>query len=149
MSSKILKALDKFYHDVTIADLRLRNSAAPEKHKLSYNDELYLSIIEGHSGEYTASNIAKMLCISKPSVTQKINELEQKGYISKIQSETDKRIFYLHSNGSEILTKYNESGKKVDDTISSQLNSKYSEEQISTFCEMIAEIGEIYLDEVK
>ena len=56
---------------------------------------LYLNIISAPPGKYTASNIADMLHISKPSVTQKINELEKEGYILKSQSHTDKRAYYL------------------------------------------------------
>ena len=90
MINKVKFALNKIFHDSAIAELRLINKGIADKN-LTYNDILYLNIIETHSGEYTASNIADMLYVSRPSVTQKINELEKKVYIYKVKSRNDMR----------------------------------------------------------
>ncbi len=78
MNNKIKLALDKIFHDSAIAELRLLHNGTSDPN-LTYNDILYLNIIEAHSGEYTASNIADMLYVSRPAVTQKSNELEKMG----------------------------------------------------------------------
>lgn len=148
MKNKIKFAIDRIFHDCAIADLRLLNSGISDVN-LTYNDILYLSIIEGHSGEYTASNIADMLFVSRPAVTQKINELERRGYIYKIQSETDKRVYKLFTNKGGNSKEYYNIVDKTNDDIVEKLSGEYSSEQINLFCEMTDKICEIILSETK
>ena len=148
MITKVKLALDKIFHDSAIAELRLLNKGVTDK-SLTYNDILYLNIIELHSGEYTASNIADMLYVSRPSVTQKINELEKKGYIYKIQSNTDKRVHYLFINRNGKSKKYYEIIDKTNTNILNNLSNEYSNEQIALFCEMTDKICKVILDETK
>ncbi|ONI38899.1 hypothetical protein AN639_06925 [Candidatus Epulonipiscium fishelsonii] len=86
--------LDAYFHDLAILELKFQNNILGAK-KLSFNSLMYLDIIRNCPDKYTVSDIAEILEISKPSVTQKIKELEQLGYVKKVQSETDKRVFYL------------------------------------------------------
>ena len=148
MITKVKLALDKIFHDSAIAELRLLNKGVTDK-SLTYNDILYLNIIELHSGEYTASNIADMLYVSRPSVTQKINELEKKGYIYKVQSNTDKRVHYLFINRNGKSKKYYEIIDKTNTNILNNLSNEYSNEQIALFCEMTDKICKVILDETK
>ncbi len=148
MNTKIKNALDKIFHDSAIAELRLLHNGTGDK-SLTYNDILYLSIIEAHSGEYTASNIADMLYVSRPAVTQKINELEKNGYIYKVQSKTDKRVYKLFTNRDGKAKKYYEVTDKTNQDITAKLSSEYSDEQIALFCEMTDKICEIVLQETK
>ncbi len=148
MNTKIKCAIDKIFHDNAIAELRLLHNGTGDS-SLTYNDILYLSMIEAHSGEYTASNIADMLYVSRPAVTQKINELEKKGYISKVQSETDKRVYKLFTNREGKSKKYYEVTDKTNQDIIEKLSCDYSNEQIGLFCEITEKIGEIILQETK
>lgn len=43
----------------------------------------------------TVQTFANFLGISSPNATYKVNSLIKKGYVNKIQSETDKREFHL------------------------------------------------------
>jgi DNA-binding MarR family transcriptional regulator len=43
----------------------------------------------------TFSDVAQSLGITKPSVTAIVEKLIQKGYVKKVQSEEDRRIFYI------------------------------------------------------
>ena len=45
------EAITKFFHDMGILELRIRNEH-PAYAKLSYNSSLYLDIISAHQGEY-------------------------------------------------------------------------------------------------
>lgn len=146
MNNKFSKAISKFFHDMSIADLRLHN-ADYSNSKLTYNSMLYLNMILGHQGEYTVSTIAQMLHVAKPAVTQKINELEHMGYIIKRQSETDKRIYYLFVTEK---VNYTESEcKKSDAYVEKKLSETYSQEEIDMFCKMLSFVGDMYLEENK
>ena len=139
-------ALEKFYHDISISELKFQNSFTGRE-KLTYNDILYLNIIAGHSGEYTATKIADMLHVSRPSVTNKINELSKKGYVIRKQDEKDKRIYYLFINPNEyydMLELQNESlGKQIADTVI----EKYSKKDLVILCETLSLIGDLMIKE--
>ncbi len=146
MSNKIKLAIDKIFHDSAIAELRLMNNGTSNKN-FTYNDILYLNIIEAHSGEYTASNIADMLYVSRPAVTQKINELEEKGYIYKVQSETDKRVYKLFINKDGVAKNYYNIIDNIDKDIENKLSKQYTNQEISMFCEMTDTICKILLQQ--
>lgn len=60
----------------------------------SYINILHLFVI-GHNERTTVSELAKKLGLSRPAVTQKVNELEDLGLVQKVQSTQDKRFFYI------------------------------------------------------
>ena len=58
--------------------------------------EMGVLIITAKSTEpVTAVVLSELLCVSKPSITSKINTLSNMGYIEKVQSSTDKRKYFL------------------------------------------------------
>ncbi len=137
MVDRITKAVEKFYHDLSISELKLQNSLT-DKNGLTYNDILYLDIIMAHSGEYTATKIADLLCVSRPSVTKKINELVKKGFVQKQQSQTDKRVHYLWINESVY---YDYCADTLGQKIATRLGEKYTEEQMALLCQVLGDIG--------
>lgn len=140
------EAITKFFHDMGILELRIRNEH-PAYAKLSYNSSLYLDIISAHQGEYTPSKLADMLHIARPSVTQKINVLEKAGYVTRKQNPADKREYFLYFN-SEVLEADTQSiYTKLNNQISESMEQRYSKEEIEKFSEMLSYIGEICLDE--
>lgn len=150
MENKYRRSLRAILHDSAIFELRLFNMEHKDK-VITYNSVLYLDIIQAKNGEYTACNIADLLHVSRPSVTQKINELESAGYIIKTQSETDKRVYYL-----SVTDKYNtiydtilgESEDHEDEMIAS-LRSRYSESEVDQFFDMLGELNRYYLSASK
>ena len=52
-------------------------------------------------GSPTVNEFASFMCISPPNAAYKVNSLIKKGYINKIQSETDRREYHL-----EVTQKY-------------------------------------------
>ena len=52
-------------------------------------------------GKPTINEFASFMCISSPNAAYKINNLIQKGYLKKVQSEEDRREYHL-----EITQKY-------------------------------------------
>ena len=52
-------------------------------------------------GSPTVNEFASFMCISPPNAAYKVNSLVKKGYIHRVQSETDRREFHL-----EVTQKY-------------------------------------------
>lgn len=89
----LAETLNKFYHDVAINELRLMNEMK-QSAGVSYNSMLYLEIIAS-TENCTASKLAKLLHISKPAVTMKLNELIKQGLLERTPSGTDGRVKYI------------------------------------------------------
>lgn len=58
-----------------------------------------LNIITQRDGRYTPLVIAELLGVSKPMVAAHIAALEEKGYIEKEPSDTDRRSFFVLPTG--------------------------------------------------
>ena len=140
------EAITKFFHDMGILELRIRNEH-PAYAKLSNNSSLYLDIISAHQGEYTPSKLADMLHIARPSVTQKINVLEKAGYVTRKQNPADKREYFLYFNADSFDADTQFIYTKLNKQISESMEQRYSKEEIEKFSEMLSYIGEICLDE--
>lgn len=54
-----------------------------------------LNIITIRQGQYTPVMLAELLGVSKPMIAAHIASLEEKGYIYKDSSSSDKRSFYI------------------------------------------------------
>ncbi len=145
MSGKLTKALHKITHDTALYELK-RLYTYDKKSVLSYHDTLYLNIIEAHPNEYTSSQIADLLKITRPSVTEKINQLCKKGYVLRTQSKTDKRVFYLSVNPDS--PKDYESSANYEEEIERDVLEKFGEAKVDIFCEMIEYLSELLIDDV-
>ncbi len=139
MKGKIHKILEKIYHDMSIAELQ-RAYSKNTSNSLSYHDVLYLNIIEAHQNEYTSSQIADLLGITRPSVTQKINELSKKGYIKRTQSKHDKRVYYLSISDEAPDLIDNISDELLE--IEQRLVEKYGKEKIDLFCQILEDFSD-------
>lgn len=83
----------KFMKAVDMDEFNLiRDSEYGEK--LTYINILHLYIIS-HTEKITVSELANKLKMSRPAITQKINDLEKLGMIVKTRSNEDKRVFYI------------------------------------------------------
>ncbi len=144
MSGKLTKALHKITHDTALYELK-RLYSHDKKSALSYHDTLYLNIIEAHPNKYTSSQIADLLKITRPSVTEKINQLCKKGYILRTQSETDKRVFYLSVNPDS--PKDYETTASYEDEMEREVLAKFGEEKADVFCEIIEYLSELMFED--
>ncbi len=144
MKNRLIKVLDKVSHDLSIAELQqvYKNR---ESSDLSYHDTLYLNIIEAHPNRYTSSQIADILKITRPALTQKINELTKKGYIIRTQSEKDKRIFYLSVNPKKNY--YTDKDREAEIKVSKMLEEKYGKDNVELMCDMLEFLSESLYNE--
>ncbi|ONI39836.1 hypothetical protein AN639_00560 [Candidatus Epulonipiscium fishelsonii] len=146
MSGKLSKALHKLTHDTALYELK-RLYSYDKKSVLSYHDTLYLNIIEAHPNKYTSSQIADLLKITRPSVTEKINQLCKKGYILRTQSETDKRVFYLSINPDS--PKDYETTARYEEEMEREVLAKFGEEKVDIFCEMIEFLSDLMFEDFR
>lgn len=78
----------------------------------------------------TVSEFASFINISSPNAAYKINSLIKKGYLSKVQSEDDKREYHLEVTD-KYLSYYNLSTSYIDE-VSERIKSRFTEEEIET-----------------
>lgn len=126
---------------MAINDLRIMNGSL-EQSKLSYHSILYLDIIMAYPGKYTASEIADLLMVARPAVTQKLNALEKLDLIKKVQCCNDKRKHYLYPNLETFPEKsqYNQ----TDNCVEAKLKEVYSQSELDKFCEILGFVGKLY-----
>lgn len=141
MQKEYVKSLKKLTYDLSLSELKQFNPNSMTDN-ISYQDSLYINMIATRPNEYTPSKIADLLGITRPSVTHRIGELEKKGYITKTQSKTDKRIFYL--NISEECAKYYQNFDRIDIQIANKFIEKYGEENLEKLCEWLDFISDTY-----
>ena len=139
----LLHTLNQFFYDSSLSELRQMNTGALCPN-ISYNSLLYLDLIAGKSG-CTVSSLAEALHISKPAVTAKVNELVTQGLVKKLQSTKDKRVYHLTLT-CKVSEMYSGYAKQRQNAVE-LLHSKYTEEQVSLFNEMLNAIREEYIKE--
>ncbi len=134
MTHRLTKVIDNFSHDISIAELH-RLYMDREGHDLSYHDTLYLNIIDAHPNRYTSSQIADLLKVTRPAVTQKINELTKKGYIIRTQSEKDKRVFYLSVNPQKGY--YTDKDRELEKEMIEKMEKTFGADSLDLLCDML------------
>ena len=129
--------MNEYYYKMSMYELQMMNEQ-DYYHGLSYNTILYINVIS-QVRDCTVSKIADMLHVTKSAVTLKMNELVKAGAVEKVQSETDRRVYYLRLSPrmQESVSIYD----KVFDQIEMQLKNKYSAEQLELFHEIIHDIS--------
>ncbi len=144
MSNKLTKILDKITHDMSISELQqvYKNKSTSD---LSYHDTLYLNIISAHPNRYTSSQIADLLKVTRPAITQKINELAKKGYIIRTQSSKDKRVFYLSVN--PLKNFYTQEDIAVEEKVNKLMKAKYGSAETEKLCNMLVYLSDTLFTE--
>ena len=137
-------ALNAFYYSNALCDLQMMNRKFTNP-SITYNSLLYLEIIYSMRGKCTASKLAEMLCISKPGVTSKLNELMEQGLIVKQPDPNDGRKHFLMVN-EDMVPQYR-IYRQQDDLAVKTITEKFSKEDIEKFCSMLEIITSINYDE--
>ncbi len=88
--------LDEIYRKAKLYTYHriFRKITTKDEDSLTALEVLSLDLIQGMN-QPTQTEFARYINVSMPNATYKINSLEKKGYLTKIQSEEDGRIFYL------------------------------------------------------
>lgn len=115
--------------------------------------ELSLSAVEVYCTEIiralnkpTINEFANFINISSPNATYKVNSLIQKGYVTKIQSESDKREYYL--DVTDKFYKYWNLSEKYLDIVEDRLEDCLTKEEFDTFNNILKKISNELMPEV-
>ncbi|MGN0426501.1 MAG: MarR family winged helix-turn-helix transcriptional regulator [Agathobacter sp.] len=82
-------------------------------------------------GRPSVNEFANFIHVSSPNAAYKVNSLIQKGYIKKVQSETDKREFHLQVT--EKYYKYFNLSQNYVNEIIHRIENRFSKEELEVF----------------
>ena len=88
----------------------------------------------------TVNEFARVTNISSPNAAYKINNLVKKGYLRKIQSETDKREYHLEAT-QKYLDYYNISYNYID-VVMKRIENRLEPEELETLVKVLNIIDE-------
>lgn len=136
----LAKVMDQFYYNMALTELRLINENKMYAN-ITYNSMRYLDFIV-YTENCTVSRLADLFCVSKAAVTIKVNELCRMGLVEKVQSEEDRRIYYLTvpPHVAEEYARYD----RILVRAAERLEGKYSKQEIEQFCKMLTDFGAFY-----
>ncbi len=93
--------------------------------------EVYCVEIIHSLGKPTIQEFANFIGISSPNATYKVNSLIKKGYVEKVQSDMDKREFYL--DVTDKFYRYYNINEKYLDIVEERLKKDLSKEEFEMF----------------
>ncbi|MDY5704539.1 MAG: MarR family winged helix-turn-helix transcriptional regulator [Lachnospiraceae bacterium] len=106
------------------------------------NREATLTTVESFSMECimaldhpTIAEFANMMNISSPNAAYRVNSLVQKGYVKKVRSKEDARIYFLEPT-KKYLSYYRINASYVD-TVVERCKERFSEEDFNQFTEYL------------
>ncbi len=103
MEELLIEFINTF--DLSLKKMQKDTGASGELSKLTVHQLQYIDAIY-QLGEPTITEIAKKLNITKASVTNGINKLVARGFVTKTQSGEDRRVFHVSlTAGGERLVK--------------------------------------------
>jgi transcriptional regulator, MarR family len=94
----------------------------------------------------TISQLTEFMGASQPNTAYRITSLVKKGYVRKIQSEDDKREYYLELT--DKYYKYNDIKKRYVDLVINRLKEKLTVEEMNTFQGILKQITSELMPEV-
>ena len=100
--------------------------------------EVYCVEIIHSLNKPTIQEFANFIGISSPNATYNVNSLIKKGYVEKVQSDTDKREFYL--DVTEKFYRYYNINEKYLDIVEERLKKELSEEEFKMFNDTLKKI---------
>lgn len=95
----------------------------------------------------TVNEFASFMCISPPNAAYKVNSLIKKGYINKVQSETDRREYHLQVTQKYI--DYNNISSAYRETVMERISQRFTEEECRKLEEMLVIISEELMPEIE
>ena len=95
----------------------------------------------------TVNEFAVAANISGPNAAYKINNLVKKGYLRKVQSKEDKRIYYLEVT--EKFTNYYEISYGYIGTVMKRIEERFSPEEVAIIKNALEVMSDELMPEIK
>lgn len=108
--------------------------------------ETYCIEIIAAMGNPTVSEFASFIQISSPNAAYKINSLVKKGYLRKIQSESDRREYHLEVT-KKYLDYYNLSSGYVS-KVADRMKEEFSQEELMLLEKILKKTSDELMPEV-
>ena len=115
--------------------------------------ELSLTTVEAYCVEIihslgcpTINEFANFIGISSPNATYKVNSLIKKGYVEKVQSETDKREYHLKVT--DKFFKYWNLSEKYFGIVEARMKNALSEEEYDFFNKIMKKVSDELMPEL-
>ena len=97
-------------------------------------------------GRPSINEFASFMRISSPNAAYKVNSLIKKGYIRKVQSETDRREYHLEVT-QKYIDYYNISSRYTDQVMD-RISARFSKEECEKLTEMLEIVSRELMPEV-
>lgn len=138
-SGHFRKPLEEIYHTLKLYFYReMALQAAGGRDNLSIAEAFCMECIYA-LGEPTIAEFARFMNISSPNATYKIHSLVDKGYLEKIQSEKDKRLYHLRPTKKYMAAhRINKSG--TDKTLA-RIADYFPEKDVILLSELLTKIS--------
>jgi len=130
----VLDAINKLHQLLSACSTEATQNLGVMDFKVSQIHQL--KTIDQHK-HLTFSQFAKILNVTKPSVTEIVNKLIRLDCISKHQCTEDGRIYYIYLTGKSIARQESLRNKKLRDMILNILE----EDEVETFVNLINKIA--------
>ena len=118
---RILEIFEIVSRDLVAAKVqKLRKIGARE---INITQFQYINAIH-HMEDRTFTGLAKVLGVSKPSVTGIVNKLIEQGYVQKQQSDIDRRVYYIYltKSGKQVAIAFEEACREYIDGMACALS---------------------------
>jgi DNA-binding MarR family transcriptional regulator len=112
---------------------------------LSASEAYAAEVIHALDGP-TIGEFAEFLHVSKPNATYKVNAMVKKGYVEKIQSETDGREFHLRTT--DRFEQYWAINSNYLETVMERIHERFTPEEVAKFDEFLAIISDELMPEI-
>ena len=108
----------------------------PMDSNISFKDSLFLDTIAETEG-CTLSKLAEIACVTRPTVTVRIDRLEERGLVRRVRDESDGRRTILElTDGVRAVYRFEE---EMLQGIVSELEARHGEESVRAFIDMVSE----------
>jgi DNA-binding MarR family transcriptional regulator len=131
MKNDLIALIDKFFLEHYKSFFENLNALAAENERVSYREYTICDLIERHPG-CNLSFIAERLEVSNSAITQQINSLLKKNYVSKTSIQSDKR-----NKGLNITDKYKTLVDRANHMIFDRLYDRLSERERESFYKIL------------
>lgn len=95
----------------------------------------------------TINEFARIANLSSPNAAYKVNNLIKKGYLTKVQSQDDKREYHLEVT-EKYLNYYNISYQYIE-TVMKRIEDRFSPEELKVMEKMLKVMDEELMPEIK